>query len=70
MFRIEEIETTLAKHKPDPTQFEANRNCAAVAMILAGDEPDLKLCMIRRAEKSGVPWWAFFCRGCGPAGHG
>ena len=56
MFRIEKIETALGKHKSDPTRFEANRNCAAVAMILTGDEPDLKLCMIRRAENSGDPW--------------
>ena len=56
MFSIEDIETALAKHKPDPTRFEANRNCAAVAMVLVGREPDLKLCVIRRAEKEGDPW--------------
>ena len=39
-----------------PGRFEAHRGCAAVALILVGPEDRLKLCMIRRAEKSGDPW--------------
>lgn len=56
MFSIEEIATALAKHEPDSSRFEASRNCAAVAMVLTGRAPDLELCVIRRAEKSGDPW--------------
>lgn len=56
MFSVEEIRNALAKHWPDPSRFEASRRCAAVAMILVGQERNLELCMIRRAEKSGDPW--------------
>ena len=56
MFSVEEIQNTLAKHRPAPSSFEASRQCAAVAMILVGRKRDLELCMIRRAQKSGDPW--------------
>ena len=56
MFGIEEIRKALAHYKPAVTSFQIDRSCAAVAMVLAGHESDLKLCMIRRAEKFGDPW--------------
>ena len=56
MFSVEEIQQALVSHNADLTRFEASRNCAAVAMILVGQEENLELCVIRRAEKSGDPW--------------
>ena len=56
MFGIEEIRKALAQHKSAVTSFQIDRNCAVVAMVLLGHKSDLKLCMIRRAEKFGDPW--------------
>jgi 8-oxo-dGTP pyrophosphatase MutT (NUDIX family) len=56
LFGIAEIQKALAQHRPAVTSLQVDRNCAAVAMVLAGDEPDLRLCVIRRAHKPGDPW--------------
>ena len=56
MLSVEDIRNALATQQPDPDRFEANRSCAAVAMILVGPEDTPELCVIRRAEKSGDPW--------------
>ena len=56
MLSVEAIRNALTAHQPTPSRFDGHRGCAAVAMILVGAEDRLKLCMIRRAEKSGDPW--------------
>ncbi len=56
MLSVEAIRNALTACQPAPGRLNADRSCAAVAMILVGQEDNLKLCMIRRAEKSGDPW--------------
>ena len=56
MLTIEDIRNALVNNRPDLGRFEASRSCAAVAMALTGQSDDPKLCLIRRAEKSGDPW--------------
>ena len=56
MLSVEAIRNALTAHQPTPSRFDGHRGCAAVAMILVGQEDNLKLCMIRRAKKSGDPW--------------
>ena len=56
MLSVEAIRNALTAHQPTSSRFDGHRGCAAVAMILVGPEDRLKLCMIRRAEKSGDPW--------------
>ena len=56
MLSVEVIRNALTAHQPALNRLNAQRGCAAVAMILVGPEDRLKLCMIRRAEKSGDPW--------------
>ena len=56
MLSIEIIRSALTARQPAPDPLNADRSCAAVAMILAGPEESPELCLIRRAEKSGDPW--------------
>src|SRR5262249_40010031 len=36
--------------------FQPNRDRAAVALVLAGEEESLELCFIQRVERAGDPW--------------
>lgn len=56
MLSIDAIRHALARHKPSPGRRQLDRNRTAVALVLAGVEPNLHLCMIRRADKPGDPW--------------
>ncbi len=56
MLSVEVIRNALAARQSTPGRLNADRSCAAVAMILAGPEESPELCLIRRAEKSGDPW--------------
>ena len=56
MFSIEDIQKALMQHAPTRASGRTDRNCAAVAIVMAGPESDLHLCVIQRAEKSGDPW--------------
>lgn len=56
MLTLSDIRAALARHQPKTGPFEAIPARAAVAMILAGPEDGLNLCMIRRAEQAGDPW--------------
>ncbi|MCH8888110.1 MAG: CoA pyrophosphatase [SAR324 cluster bacterium] len=53
---LDDIKSALARHEPRSQPFRAVPEQAAVAMILAGEEDALRLCMIRRAEREGDPW--------------
>jgi 8-oxo-dGTP pyrophosphatase MutT (NUDIX family) len=50
------IREALSRHVPKTTPFRADPDRAAVALALAGEEPDLQICFIRRVEKPGDPW--------------
>jgi 8-oxo-dGTP pyrophosphatase MutT (NUDIX family) len=52
----ESIRRTLSIHLPTPSLFVPDRDHAAVALVLAGNESDLQLCFIRRVEKTNDPW--------------
>ena len=56
MFRIRAIQNALAQHAPAAGPSRLDRNRTAVALVLAGAEPDLHLCVIRRADRDGDPW--------------
>ncbi len=56
MFCITAIQHALAQRAPAPDPSQLDRNRTAVALVLAGSEPDLHLCMIRRADRTGDPW--------------
>src|SRR5262245_43234848 len=56
MLRIETIRQALSLHAPKTTPFTADRDHAAVALTLAGPDSDLRLCFIRRIEKTDDPW--------------
>ena len=56
MFNIDAIQKALTLHTPRTTSGQLDRNRTAVAIVLAGAEPDLHVCVIRRAEKAGDPW--------------
>lgn len=60
MLRIDDIRAALARQPPAADDefgpIQAERNDAAVALILTGRNRDLSLCLIRRAEKPGDPW--------------
>lgn len=53
---LDDIKKALGRHEPRSEPFRAVPEQAAVAMILAGEEDGLRLCMIRRAEREGDPW--------------
>ncbi len=53
---LDDIKSALSRHEPRSQPFRAVPEQAAVAMILAGEEDGLRLCMIRRAEREGDPW--------------
>jgi 8-oxo-dGTP pyrophosphatase MutT (NUDIX family) len=55
VLRVETIAETLALQEPIPAA-SAKPGCAAVALILAGEGTDLKLCFIKRADRDGDPW--------------
>jgi 8-oxo-dGTP pyrophosphatase MutT (NUDIX family) len=50
------IRAALALHVPKTSLFVADRDHAAVALGLAGEDNDLRLCLIRRVEKADDPW--------------
>lgn len=56
MFRIDTIQKALTLHRPRQKSGQLDRNRTAVAIVLAGAESDLHMCVIRRAEKVGDPW--------------
>lgn len=56
MFRIRAIQNALAQHAPAAGPSRLDRNRTAVALVLAGVEPDLHMCVIRRADRDGDPW--------------
>lgn len=55
-FTVEQIRKALARHQPQVVEREADLPEAAVALVLAGTERDLSLCVIRRAEHPEDPW--------------
>ena len=55
-FTIEQIREALARHQPQVVEREPHQAEAAVALVLAGTERDLSLCVIRRAEHPEDPW--------------
>jgi 8-oxo-dGTP pyrophosphatase MutT (NUDIX family) len=52
---IAAIRRALAEHRPQTVDDEPRGFTAAVALVLAG-EPQLSLCVIRRAERADDPW--------------
>lgn len=52
---LAQIRQRLAKHQPRLLADDPSASAASVALVLAG-EPDLDLCMIRRAERRDDPW--------------
>jgi len=56
MWSVDSIREALAAHVPNTRLFVADRDHAAVALVLAGDPSDLQLCFIRRVEKQNDPW--------------
>jgi 8-oxo-dGTP pyrophosphatase MutT (NUDIX family) len=56
MVSAESIRRALSVHLPTSSQFVPDRDHAAVALVLAGEESDLQLCFIRRVEKENDPW--------------
>ncbi len=50
------VRRALAAHTPELVPFGEAERHAAVALILAGDDDDLDLCFIRRAERESDPW--------------
>ena len=52
---IEQISKQLAAQEPFPNRHPEPGD-AAVAIILAGDESNLKICLIKRADRMGDPW--------------
>src|SRR5258707_7926377 len=56
MWSVDSIREALSIHVPDTGLFVADRDHAAVALVLAGDPSDLRLCFIRRVEKPNDPW--------------
>lgn len=55
-FTIEQIRAALARHQPQVVEREPGLAEASVALVLAGAESDLSLCVIRRAEHPEDPW--------------
>ena len=53
---LDDIQRALERHQPEVGGFLPIRDHAAVALILAGEEADLRLCFIRRAERKDDPW--------------
>lgn len=56
MITLDEIRGALDARQHKPAKFKATSRQAAVAMILSGEEKDLEVCFIRRAERVGDPW--------------
>jgi len=61
VLRLENIRHHLARHRPEPAGGEPlaadpRPRRAAVALVLAGVDDDLRLCFIRRAEHPADPW--------------
>lgn len=56
IFNIDAIQQALTRHTPTRVSAQTDRNCAAVALVLAGPESDLHLCVMQRAERAGDPW--------------
>src|SRR6266478_305108 len=56
MLSADSIRQALSPHVPKTSRFVADRDHSAVALVLAGDDSDLHLCLIRRVEKVGDPW--------------
>lgn len=56
MIALDDIREALRRHRPRVTPFGDGRDRAAVALVLAGEDDDLSLCFIRRAEAPGDRW--------------
>src|SRR5256885_8830171 len=56
MWSVDSIREALAARVPNTGLFVADRDHAAVALVLSGDPSDLQLCFIRRVEKQNDPW--------------
>jgi len=56
MLTVQTVRQALAAHVPRTSPFVADRDHAAVVMALTGEGSDLRLCFIRRVEKTGDPW--------------
>jgi 8-oxo-dGTP pyrophosphatase MutT (NUDIX family) len=61
VLRLRNIRHHLAQHRPEPAEVDAadaapRPRRAAVALVLAGADDDLRLCFIRRAEHPADPW--------------
>jgi 8-oxo-dGTP pyrophosphatase MutT (NUDIX family) len=56
MWSVDSIREALLVRVPDTGLFVADRDHAAVALVLAGDPSYLQLCFIRRVEKQNDPW--------------
>jgi 8-oxo-dGTP pyrophosphatase MutT (NUDIX family) len=54
-FPVAQIRRALAGHRPQPLEPVPGQIEAAVALVLAGS-PELALCVIQRAERTGDPW--------------
>lgn len=55
-FTIQQIREALSRHEPKLANPEPNNTAAAVALVLAGQEHDLSMAFIRRAEHPLDPW--------------
>jgi 8-oxo-dGTP pyrophosphatase MutT (NUDIX family) len=55
-FHIDHIRESLSRHQPQVVKPEPGNSAAAVALVLAGNQEDLSLCFIRRAEHPLDPW--------------
>jgi 8-oxo-dGTP pyrophosphatase MutT (NUDIX family) len=53
---LDDIRAALSRHRPHTLPFSPQRDNAAVAMILGGMPEDLRICLIRRAQREGDPW--------------
>ncbi len=57
MFPLATIREALRRHRARRLRSEADAcGAAAVALVLAGPPEDLRLCLIRRAEREGDHW--------------
>jgi 8-oxo-dGTP pyrophosphatase MutT (NUDIX family) len=63
---LDQIRQALAGHQPRLVEPQPHHLGASVALVLAGADDDLSLCLIRRAERLGDPWSGHLAL---PGGH-
>ena len=51
-----QVQAAMASHEPSPGEINERARQAAVAVIIAGEQDNPLLCLIRRAENEEDPW--------------